>query len=191
MNRIIQKRKARNVRSKEARHDRFIAACVMRKNKEVYAQHKKLYDELDKKYPTKRDLTKTDEFIQETTGYTSIYQWNLAKLRTKKQGSDNQKDMVVEIQLMNKDDVDMAVMTEKVSEELCIPDNIYNNLVAEISKDPTMSAIFNDLNYEQNEQNEQNEEQQQELSDILDELDDILPPEKSPLEDELENIVYE
>ena len=188
MDRVEQKRNARHVRSKQARHDRFITAYVMKKNKEVYAEVKELYDELDKRYPTKRDLTKTDEFKHEITGYTSLYKWNIAKLQTRKQESNNQKDMSLEIQLMNKDDVDMTVMCEKASEEISIPDNIYNDLVTEISNDPTMSTIFNDLN---NEQNEQDEQQQQELSDILEELDDILPPEKSPLEDELENIVYE
>ena len=183
MDRVEQKRKARHIRSKANRHDRFISSYVMSKNKDVYAKAKKLYDELNNKYPTRRDLTKTDEFVQEITGYTSIYQWNLSKLRAKKekQGPNNQRSISLEIPLMSQNDVDITVMSEKVSEEISIPDNIYDDLVIEISNDPTMGTVFNDLN----------NGQQKDLDEILDELDDILPAEKSPLEDELENIVYE
>ena len=181
MNRVEQKKKARHLRSKAARHSKFIAAYVINKNKEIYDEAKKFYDELDKKYPGKRDLTKTDEFVHETTGYT-IYQTYQINYQTRKNPlSNNQKDIALNIPLMNKDDVDLAVMSEKVNEEISIPELIYKGLLEEISNDPSMSNIFKDLNQEQTE----------ELGEILEELDGILPEEKLPLEDELENIVYE
>ena len=185
MDRVEQKRKARHIRSKAARHDRFISTYVMKKNKDVYAEAKKFYDDLDKKYPSKRDLTKTDEFVHEITGYTSVYWWAQARHQAKKQECNSQetKGMSLEIPLMDKGDVDFAVMAQKVDESLCIPDHIYNNLLAEISKDPAMSSIFNTINQEQP---QEIDEQQQELDQILDELDDILPQESSPLEQELD-----
>ena len=194
MDRVIQKKAARHVRSKAARHDRFIATYIMKKNKEAYAEAKQLYDDLDKKYPEKRDLTKTDEFLHKTTGYTSFYQMSRAKYKVQKQKPNNQKikGMSLEIPLMDKGDVDIVVMAEKVDESLCIPDHIYNNLLAEISKDPVMSSIFGTINQEQLQEQQQSEQQQQqqEIDEILDELDDILPKQSS-LEDELEHLVCE
>ena len=190
MDRVEQKRKARHVRSKAARHDRFISAYIKKKNKDVYENAKKFYDDLDQKYPSKRDLTKTDEFVHETTGYTSSYQWYQVKYEAKKREPNSQetKDMLLEIPLMDKCDVDITVIGQKADESLSIPDNIYNDLVAEISKDPVMSSIFNGICQEQP---QEIDEQQQELDQSFDELNDILLQEKSPPEDELENIVYE
>ena len=181
---------ARHIRSRTARHDRFIAAYIMRKNKEVYAEAKQFYDDLDKKYPEKRDLTKTDEFLQQTTGYTSFYQRSRAKYQIQKQKHNNNqkiKGMSLEIPLMDKGDVEITVMAEKVDESLAIPDHIYNNLLAEISKDPVMSSIFDTIDQGQPQEQQQ---QQQEIDEILDELDDILPKQSS-LEDEFEHLVCE
>ena len=185
MNRVEQKRIARHARSKAARHDRFVSLYVRKKNKEVYQEAEKFYQQLDQKYPTKRDLTITDEFVQSTTEYTSAFQSAQAKYYArKKQKSDTQqvKAIALEIPLMNESDVDIAVMNEKVDESLCIPQYIYNDLLTEISKDPAMTAIFNDTCKEQ-------PEEQQELTKILDELDDILPNKSTLLEQELENLV--
>ena len=207
MDRVAQKKAAQHVRSKAARHDRFIAAYIMKKNKEAYAEAKQFFDDLDQKYPQKRDLTKTDEFVHKTTGYTSFYTMAQAKYQTKKQeaNNDKSKSMALKIQLMDPVDVDIAVMGEKTDESLCIPDHIYNNLLAEISKDPVLTNIFNTVNQEQQQEMDEilgelddilpkksplEEEQQQEMDEILGELDDILPK-KSPLEEELEHLVCE
>ena len=194
MERVVQKRKARHLRSKAARHHKFISLYVMNNNKDVYDEAKKLYDELNMKYPGKRDLTKTDEFMQRTTGYTihQMYQINQQTKKTPRSGNENGiavvnkddvelADIALDIPLMNKDDVELAVIGEKVSNEISIPDFNYNQLVEEISNDQSMSNIFSQLNQKQTE----------ELDEILDELDGILPDEKSQLEEELENIVYE
>ena len=178
MDRRAQKRKAHHLRSQAARQNKFIALYIMQKNKDVYDEAKNFYDQLDGKYGTKRDLTKTDEFMYNTTGY-SVQQMYQVKYKTKKNsGPKNQKEIAVNIPLMNQGDVDIAVMSEKVNEGISIPDSVYNELLDEISKDPTMRNIFGELN----------QEQPAELDQIF---DGILPKEKSPLEDELENIVYE
>ena len=185
MNRVEQKRKARQVRSKAARNDRFISLYVMRKHKDVYEQAKKFYQQLDEKYPFKRDLTKTDEFVQETTEYTSAYCSAQAKYQAKKSNSQEAKGMTLEITLMNQSDVDIAVMEEKVDQSLAIPEHVYNDLLMEIAKDPVMNSIFNNIDIEQPQENDE----QQELNLFLDERVDILPNESSPLEQELENLV--
>ena len=193
MNRVDQKKKARRLRSKAVRHDRFISQYVMKKNKQVYDEAQKEYDELDRRYPDKRDLTKTDEFTYITTGYTSLYQRNMARKKESNNRKttphqmplmckdDNGKAMELQIPLMSRDDVEVA-------NNLSIPDNIYNDVLAEISKDSILSGIYNNMT---NEQTEEQKEQQQEFDDILDELDEILPAERSSLEEELENIIYE
>ena len=141
-------------------------------------RQKIFYEQLDGIYGTKRDLTKTDEFMYKTTG-CSVRQMYQMKYKTKKNpGPKNQKEIEVNIPLMNQGDVDIAVMSEKVNEGISIPDSVYNELLDEISKDPTMRNIFGELN----------QEQPAELDQIF---DGILLNERSPLEDELENIVYE
>ena len=176
MDRVKQKREARHVRSKQARHDRFISAYIRRKSKEVYEQAERFYHQLDKKYPNKRDLTITDEFVQETTNYASAAQ---AKVKPKKK-SDSQgvRSITLEIPLMDKNDVEIVVMDQKADESLTIPDHIYQHLLTEISKDPTMSAIFNSI-----EQSEEQSEEQPELNQIIDES--LL------LEQEFENLMYQ
>ena len=182
MDRTTQKRVARHARSINARHDRFISAYIKKKKPEEYAKVKQLYDELNKKYPTKRDLTKTDEFLYETTGYTSFYQMYRAKYESQKLEGNKQKinDISLKIPLMEKGDVDIAIMGEKVDESLRIPEDIYNNLLTEITNDPVMNSIFNSINIEQQQEQQQQEQQQQEqqqqeIVELLQELDDILP----------------
>ena len=198
MDRRAQKRKAHHLRTQAARQNKFIALYIMQKNKDAYNEAKNFYDQLDAIYGTKRDLTKTNEFMYKTTGY-SVHQMYQMKYKTKKNNpgpknqkeievniplmnqSDvdiNQKEIEVNIPLMNQSDVDIAVMSEKVNEGISIPDSVYNELLDEISKDPTMRNIFGELN----------QEQPAELDQIF---DGILLNERSPLEDELENIVYE
>ena len=184
MDRRAQKRKAHHLRTQAVRQNKFIALYVMQKNKDVYDEAKNFYHQLDAKYGTKRDLTKTDEFMYSTTGYTVREMYQI-KYKTKNQtkprqepNQPNQKEIAVNIPLMNQSDVDIAVMSEKVNEGISIPDSLYNDLLDEISKDPIMCNIFRELNQEQPAESDQI-------------FDSILPKEKTPLEDELENIVYE
>ena len=180
MDKYAQKRKAHHRRTKEARQYKFIALYTMHKNKDAYDEAKKFYEQLDVKYGTKRDLTKTDEFTYKTTGYTlhETYQINYKTKIRKNLELKKQKEIAVNIPLMNQGDVDIAVMSEKVNEGISIPGSVYKELLDEISKDPIMSSIFGDLN----------QEQPGELDQVL---DGVLSMEESPLEDELENIVYE
>ena len=118
----------------------------------------------------------------------------------KKTGDDNQTNdtMELNIPLMEKSDVEIAVISQKIDESLLIPEDIYKNLLESITKDPGMNAILNDITThpEQQDPEKQQEEmteqlhpekQQEEMTELLQELDDILPEitEQSPLEKEL------
>ena len=171
MDRAKQKRQARQVRSKQARRDRFISAYIQRKNKEVYGEAEKFYRDLDEKYPNKRDLTITDEFTQQTTNYVSVAQ---AKITEKKKLA-SQEVITLQIPLMKEADIEIAVMDQKADQSLAIPDSVYKNLLDELSKDPTLNAIFNGI--------EQHGEKPEDLNQIIDE--------SLSLEQELENLMYE
>ena len=180
MDRNQQKRNARHLRSKQRRFNQFVSLYVMNKHKNVYDEAKMSYDDLDAKYPDKRDLTKTDEFTYAMTGYTSAYQARQA--RKKKQQSNNAKVMEIQVNLMSKDDV-------AVASNLAIPDNVYNDILAEISQDPIMSGILNDTINEQDpimSGTLNNTVNEQELQDILPPVPDI-----TELEKELNNMIYQ
>ena len=176
------------MRSVQSRHDRLVSAYLKKKYPKEYKEATQYYDQLNKKYPDKRDLTKTDEFLFLSTGYTSFYQKYRAQecqKKKKKTGDDNQINdtIALKIPLMDKSDVEIAVISEKIDDSLLIPEDMYNNLLSEISKDPWMNAILNDIpTYP-----EKQVAEQQQIDQLLDELDDILPQitEQSPLEKEL------
>ena len=171
MNRAHQKRQARHTRAKQARRDRFISAYIRRKNKEVYGEAEKFYLDLDEKYPNKRDLTITDEFTQQTTNYVSVAQARIdQKKKLVSQGVIN-----LQIPLWNKADIEIAVMDQKADESLAIPESIYKDLLDEITKDPTLNAIFNGI--------EQHGEQPEDLNQIINE--------SLSLEQELDNLMCE
>ena len=115
-----------------------------------------------------------------------------AKCESQKLEGNKQKinDISLKIPLMEKGDVDIAIMGEKVDESLRIPEDIYNNLLTEITNDPVMNSIFNSINIEQQQEQQQQEQQQQEqqqqeqqqqeqqqqeIVELLQELNDILP----------------
>ena len=199
MNRVDQKRKARHARSKVNRHDRFISTYVRRKNKDVYEEAERFYQQLDQKYPSKRDLTITDEFFQHTTEYTSAYCFAqakyMAKYKAEKSNSQEAKGMVLEIPLMDKTDLDITVMCQKVDQSLCIPEHVYNQLLTEIAKDPVMNSIFNNIDIEQPPENDERQElnshidiEQPPENDERQELNSHIDMEQPPENDERQEL---
>ena len=114
----------------------------------------------------------------------------------KKKGDDNQTNdtMALKIPLMEKSDVEIAVISQKIDDSLLIPEDIYKNLLESITKDPAMNAILNDITTypeQQDPEKQQQEQQRQDIGELMQELDDILPEitEQSPLEKELDDIL--
>ena len=174
MRRVEQKRLARHTRSVNNRHDRFVAAYTRAKHPQVFAEAKQYCEELNKKYSTKRDLTKTDEFLAQTTKYTSYYQMYRERHETKMKKRKPEDTMALQIPLMDQNQVDIVIMGEKADPSLMIPEDVYNSVVKELSEDPATNMIFKEISAEQDQ--------------ILQELEDILPQilEQTPLEKELE-----
>ena len=147
MDKIELKRHTRKLLSKKNRHDRLISQYVYFRHPDVYSEANECYDSLDVKYPGKRDLCKTLEFLQLTTGvnsYSQLYHSNRQKNKpknkkaetttTKKQHTDR---MVLEIPLINSNTL--------TDETLSLNMPVYNELMDEIRNDPDLHAILNDF----------------------------------------------
>ena len=156
MNRIEQKKTTRRNLSKKHRHDRFISAYIEVKYPEAYDEANTYFDQLNLKYPDKRDLCKTLEFLHTTTGVCSIGEYyHLRRPRNPERKSKKPKqknnitdNMVLRIPLM--DNIDKTTENppgmEVHESPLVIPDNVYENLVNELRNDPDLYSIFNDMN---------------------------------------------
>ena len=189
--RVDQKRRARQKRSIQAKHDRLIAAYVKKRYPEVNTEAYNYYEALQKKYPNKRDLTKTQEFLfllcqdKENDGKTLS--------NTQVTTTVINDSMKLQIPLMDKNDVDTAT-------NLNIPEDIYNSLITDLAKDPQLNTIFNDIIAEDKEQQhdenlqEQVDESLQDLDESLQELGNAFPElfeETTPLEKELSQLIQQ
>ena len=196
MNRIQQKRQARHIRSVDAKHDRLITAYIKKKHPEVYEEAHQYYEALNMKYPSKRDLTKTGEFLQFATGYSTFIEYynrpRVTDHKTKKHTVDD--NMALRIPLMDSEDVNTTKLYEKADESLAIPDDVYNNLVSELAKDPQLYAIFEETTHQQHVEETTHQAEvshQQQFEEVIEELDALLPKlhDQTPLEEELDALL--
>ena len=191
--RTDQKRVARHKRSIEAKHDRLIAAYVKKRYPAINKKANNYYEALQTKYPNKRDLTKTPEFLSLDCKVGK----NVGKTRSKTQITTTttviNDSMTLQIPLMDKSDVDTAT-------NLSIPEDINDSLIADLRKDPQLNTVFNDIIAEDKEQQhdqnlqEQVDESLQDLDESLQELSNAFPQlfeETTPLEKELSQLTYQ
>ena len=199
------------------KRDRFISGYIEAKFPQAYDQANKCYDKMDAKYPTKRDLTKTLEFVHITTGCTSLSQYFHKKRAEKSRENHQEKEhgisdsMVLEIPLFNVEDskkLGSSSQQQETSEHevaMTISDEVYENLLQELRKDPDLYSIFNDMNMPGDDSAGSSVEQQQQhdegnpdslCEDIFNELNQdpdlqaILYNEQTPLERELSHLNY-
>ena len=143
MDRVERKKHTRRQLSKKIRHDRLISQYVHFKYPEVYAEANNYYNQLEAKHPNKRDLCKTLEFIQLTTGAGTYSEFYHHKRQKNKKGETTKKQhtfpdkMVLEIPLIDSN----TVTNETLS--LNIPE--YEELMQEIRNDPDLYAIVNNF----------------------------------------------
>ena len=195
MDRTAQKRKARQARSANVRHDRLVAAYLKKKYPEEYAEAERYYDQLNDKYPHKRDLIKTAEFLQFSTGYSTFieyYRMRSNHQKPKEKAHTVEDNMSLQIPLMDSEDVCTTKLLEKADQALAIPDDVYDNIVSELRKDPQLHTIFDETTQQPNLSHEQ------QFAEVMEELDELLPQlfdqtalEKTPLEEELSNLTYQ
>ena len=190
MDRTAQKRVARHIRSVSARHDRLVTAYLKKKYPEAYDEADRYYNTLNLRYPDKRDLTKTAEFLQFSTGHSTFLEYYRTRVKNqkpkKKKAHTVEDNMTLQIPLMDSEDVTTTKLFEKADETLTIPDDVYDDIVSELRKDPQLYSIFDETTQQPNLSHEQQfAEAMEELEEILPELFDQTAFEQSPLEEEL------
>ena len=203
MNRTAQKRAARHIRSVSARHDRLVTAYLKKKHPKVYEEADQYYETLNLKYPSKRDLTKTAEFLQFSTGHSTFIEYYRTRVKNQKTKNAHtvEDNMALQIPLMDSEDVGTTKLFEKADEALAIPDDVYNNIVSELVKDPQLYSIFEKTAHQaevsQGHQVDETTQQpkvshQQQFEEAIEELEDLLPQlfDQTPLEEELSRLTY-
>ena len=124
------------------------------KHPDLYQEAEQLYEQLNERYPEKRDLTKTLEFLNYTTQYftfTDLYRDRYKKKKaTPKEKvtpeTQTSTEMVLEIPLMSSDDANKTTSRQEDDDQaICIPEDTYNMLVDELTRDPQLYNVFNDM----------------------------------------------
>ena len=172
MERSQRKRFTRKNLSLRNKKDRFIAAYIQTKFPQIYDEAKKCYDQIDALYPSKRDLTKTVEYIYMSTGVTSLSQY-YHKKRAEKTKNLLEKEpgindnMVLKIPLFDAKGSNKLGRSSRQQQEtndhevpLPIPDDLYRNLLQELRNDPELYSIFNDMDMSGGDSIDLSEEQQ-------------------------------
>ena len=124
------------------------------KHPDLYQEAEQLYEQLNEKYPEKRDLTKTSEFLIYTTQYSTFTDLYRDRYK-KKKATPKEKvtpetqastEMVLEIPLMSSDDVNKTTYRQEDDDQpFCIPEDTYNMLVDELRRDPDLHNVFKDM----------------------------------------------
>ena len=178
IDRLKQKRASRHARAIQKRHDRVITQYMKAKHPKLCEEAEELYVQLNKKYPEKRDLTKTSEFLTATTNYSTFtdlyrHRYKMKKINQKEKHTPETTEMVLQIPLMSANDINMstssqgdnASMSSNDDEALSIPEDTYNMLVEELLKDPELHNVFNDMK-----DNTPHHKHQQDVDEIIRQL---------------------
>ena len=151
--RKTQKKTAQKALNDKSRHSRFIAEYVLRKEPEVYKEANSFYDMLKGKHPNKRDLTKTHEFLVGTTSYVDYRDFYCRKkLKHRKESTittttttTTTKTTRVDNMELNIDLLTPQTVAENTVPLQVIPDDLYEQLVTEISVDPDLQHVLNNM----------------------------------------------
>ena len=183
MDRKAQKKSSQQVLNVKNRHGRFITEYILRKHPKLYAEADAFYNKLRSENPNKRDLTKTHEFLVETTSYVDyrdFYCRKKLKVHQKKNQTvttttttttTRQDTMQLNIELLPDE-----VVNENTANPLQpVPDSIYQGLLQEIAKDADLQAILDGMTTS-------NEDEQGIFDDLTTNL------EETPLERELHDL---
>ena len=152
MDRKTKKKTAQQVLNIKSRHARFITEYVLRKAPQIYAEANSFYNTLKATHPNKRDLTKTHEFLVRTTNYTDYRDYySRKKLKRYEQRSTTTTTTTttttrVDNMALNIDLLTPEVVAENTKTPLQVmPDDLYHQLLAEISVDPQLQPVLNDM----------------------------------------------
>ena len=153
MERKEQKRVTRKQRSINNRHDKLISQYVRFKYPEVYADAEACYTRLNARYPDKRDLSKTIEYVQLTTGAITYSQYYNHRKQEKK--SRNKGETAGETEEKTTTGQDVVTDNMVLQIPLLHSDTVANNLslnipqheevMVEIMNDSVLHAVFNNF----------------------------------------------
>ena len=181
--RKIQRKLAQKALGQKSRQCRFITEYVLRKHTAIYQEACAIYNELRAKYPDKRDLTKTHDFLVRTTNYRDYrdYYNRIKQAKVRKVSTTTTTTTTTKVDNM---ELNIGLLTPQVVAEntgplQVIPDELYRSLMMELTTDPELQTILNDMIPPEDNALIQNPELELNLED----------PDKTPLEKELEKLV--
>ena len=155
------KRQAQKDLLNKRRDATFIAEYIRRMAPNTYDEAEKFLKALQQQYPTKRDYTKTHEFLVKTTKYEDIHHYYHRKRRSVKENKTSSTsttvtsttrtstavtstvvvdNMVLDIPLMPE-----SVVSENTAPLETMPEEIYQQILKEITNDPALKTIFDDV----------------------------------------------
>ena len=183
-------------RNQERLQYKFICMYFEHLHPELFRKAEDLYYEAKEKNPQVKDLTKTEHFMTSVTPSIPVPRYyNNRNLKRKNHTTQevNGPQMVLEIQLQSPSTL---LLTEPVPvpstvpvpppltstepdsapsrQPLLIPENVYNDLLFDLQKDPQLQQILNDFT----------------LGDELDADDDIFDMVWNDMQPELDNIEH-
>ena len=188
-NRKIQRKNSQKALAAKSRDARFITEYIKRKAPQLYKEADDFLNHLRQLYPHKRDYTKTHEFLVSTTGYTDYHEYyNRTKLnRFKQKASKTTTTTTTTTTTIDNMELNVVLMPERVVNEntttpfQVLPDETYKDLINEITSDPSLEPIFNDMVNTQHDETTQDTQVDEILKGLL---------QKTPLEKELDLMEY-
>ena len=167
MDRKAQKRASQHSLVLKNRHAKFISEYVKRKFPDIYTEADSYYNQLDTANPNKRDLTKTHQFLVDTTSYTDHnHYYRREKTKTVRQEHSTtttttittiNDSMVLRVPMLTQNEVQAtkdttktsqtsSLMPDKTSEgSLLIPNDVYEELIGALRADPDLQRILDDF----------------------------------------------
>ena len=152
MERNIRKKITRQNLSAKSRQDRFISGYVQIKHSQVYDEAMAYYNELDQRYPGKRDLCKTIEYLRMTgvKSYVEYYKKRTySGTKREKQSEEKTKirdNMVLEIPLQKHPNKALVKHQEGYDNDLesILTTPNYQEIMQAITNDPVLFSFYND-----------------------------------------------
>ena len=142
--RKTQKKQAQKNLLQKRRDSVFIAEYVKRMDPGTYTKAKSFLEKIRQHYPEKRDLTTTHEFLVHTTQFNNYGEYYNRKRReriNKTNTTTSVNTMALNIPLLPEN-----VVAENTTVPLqVIPTETLESLIKEITTDPILQPIFNDL----------------------------------------------
>ena len=157
----IQKNQSWKLYQSNRSRAQFVSDCLLLTATEQHRQATMFFNQLKAKYPQKRDVRKTNEFrywqlqqLQSNNIHTPPVE-NPIQGSTEKEKSETavQKEMVLNIPLMvaPSKTKELPVSAQQTQEDINtldqIPDDVMDQLMAEIRTDPVLNQILNDFDF--------------------------------------------